>query len=155
MDVKKLLKKFVKYQIEWLTMHDDVEFEPEEEQLIIKFLKDTEKCFMLENKDLPSVTHAEKQEPCNDVISRHAVIGVMVGTNNNWLIDKIKALPPVKPVEKVGQWEWVQYDSNPNIGNWHCSECRTIIPHMPEETDNTPIYKWCPMCRAKMQEVEV
>ena len=52
--------------------------------------------------------------------------------------------------ETIGHWEWVQYDSNPNIGNWHCSECRTIIPHMPEETDNTPIYKWCPMCGAKM-----
>ena len=59
----------------------------------------------------------------------------------------IKALEQ-KP--KTGHWEWVQYDSNPNIGNWHCSECRTIIPHMPEETDNTPIYKWCPMCGAKM-----
>lgn len=53
---------------------------------------------------------------------------------------------------QTGYWEWVQYDSNPNIGNWHCSECRTIIPHMPEETDNTPIYKWCPMCGAKMKE---
>ena len=54
---------------------------------------------------------------------------------------------------RIGYWEWVQYDSNPNIGNWHCSKCRTIIPHMPEETDNTPIYKWCPMCGAKMSEI--
>lgn len=53
---------------------------------------------------------------------------------------------------KTGHWEWVRYDGI--AGNWHCSECRTIIPHMPEETDNTPIYKWCPMCGAKMQEVK-
>ena len=52
-----LLKKFVEYQIEWLTMHDDVEFDPEDEQLIIKFLKDTEKCFMLENKELLQQNH--------------------------------------------------------------------------------------------------
>jgi hypothetical protein len=58
-------------------------------------------------------------------------------------------LPSVKP--QTGHWEWVQYDSNPNIGNWHCSECRTIIPHMPEETDSTPIYKWCPICGARME----
>lgn len=58
---------------------------------------------------------------------------------------------PLEQEPKTGYWEWVQYDSNPNIGNWHCSECRTIIPHMPEETDNTPIYKWCPMCGAKME----
>lgn len=61
-------------------------------------------------------------------------------------------LPSVTPQPKTGHWEWVQYDSNPNIGNWHCSECRTIIPHMPVETDSTPIYKWCPMCGAKMVE---
>ena len=53
--------------------------------------------------------------------------------------------------QRTGRWKWVQYDGNPKIGNWHCSECRTIIPHMPEETDNTPIYKWCPMCGAKME----
>ena len=66
--------------------------------------------------------------------------------------DNKTEFPSVIPQEpKTGHWEWVQYDSNPNIGNWHCSECRTIIPHMPEETDNTPIYKWCPMCGAKME----
>lgn len=32
--------------------------------------------------------------------------------------------------------------------------CRTIIPHMPEELDGTPIYKWCPMCGAKIAESE-
>lgn len=53
---------------------------------------------------------------------------------------------------KTGHWEWVQYDGNPNIGNWHCSECRTIIPHMPEETNNTPSYKWCPNCGVRMIE---
>ena len=55
---------------------------------------------------------------------------------------------------KTGHWEWIQYDSNLIIGNWHCSECRTIIPHMPEELDGTPIYKWCPMCGAKIAESE-
>ena len=72
------------------------------------------------------------------------------GKEQEDLIEVIKAIPSAEP--KTGHWEWVQYDSNPNIGNWHCSECRTIIPHMPEETDNTPIYKWCPMCGAKMVE---
>lgn len=64
------------------------------------------------------------------------------------------AIKALEQEPKTGHWEWVQYDSNPNIGNWHCSECRTIIPHMPVETDRTPIYKWCPMCGAKMAESE-
>lgn len=103
-------------------------------------------------------------DPNTDCISRQAAIDVI----ERWLkcSDYNEAerhimramqsvlydLPPVTPAENVGHWELVQYDGNPNIGNWHCSECRTIIPHMPEETDKTPIYKWCPMCGAKMQK---
>ena len=108
-------------------------------------------------KDMPS---ALEQEPCDDAINRQAVFEIIrdfeyKNSHEEMLINsRIKQLPFVTPAEKVGHWEWVQYDSNPNIGNWHCSECRTIIPHMPEETDNTPIYKWCPMCGAKMQEVD-
>ena len=64
------------------------------------------------------------------------------------------AIKALKQETKIGHWEYVQYDSNPNIGNWHCSECRAIIPHMPVETDRTPIYKWCPMCGANMEVEE-
>lgn len=99
------------------------------------------------------------QEPSGDAVSRQAVLkqlkGCLTGgeTEYNYVKIHIDSIPSVKQ-ERTGHWEWVQYDSNPNIGNWHCSECRTIIPHMPEETDNTPIYKWCPMCGAKMVEQE-
>jgi hypothetical protein len=55
----------------------------------------------------------------------------------------VEKLPPVTPQPKIGHWEWVQYDSNSNIGNWHCSECKAIVLHMPE---------LCPMCGAKMLE---
>ena len=93
-----------------------------------------------------------------DCISREDALMALAGewTESDEVIAKlfrrIKNLPSVNPQPKTGHWEWVQYDGNPNIGNWHCSECQTIIPHMPEETDNTPIYKWCPMCGAKMVE---
>ena len=104
-------------------------------------------------KDMPS---ALVQEPC-DAISRQAVLELVADYDLSMgqVVKGIHALPSVTTTEKVGHWEYVQYDGNPNIGNWHCSECRTIIPHMPEETDNTPIYKWCPMCGSKMmQEVD-
>lgn len=108
---------------------------------------------------------ALEQEPCEDCISREAVIK----TITEWLFSKefyytnateylrkrLDELPPVTPQQEIGHWEWVQYDGNPNIGNWHCSKCRTIIPNMPEETDNTPIYKWCPMCGTKMQKARI
>lgn len=105
---------------------------------------------------------AISQEPC-DAVSREMVkvslafdsrTDDMLAVKMRKIFEIIDALPSVTPAEKVGHWEYIQYDGNPNIGNWHCSECRTIIPHMPEETDNTPIYKWCPMCGVKMEEVD-
>ena len=99
----------------------------------------------------------EDKEPCDDAVSREAVLDEAFEVDTKEYgridvvgVDAIDALPSVTPKQKSGHWEWVQYDSSPNIGNWRCSECRAIIPHTPKETDNTPIYKLCPMCGAKM-----
>lgn len=42
--IKQTIEKFRDYQIEWLTAHNDIEFCEEEENLIIRFLKDTAEC---------------------------------------------------------------------------------------------------------------
>lgn len=99
---------------------------------------------------------------CDDCVSREAVMDAITAEYNRkstgdglrlaWIEKAVNSVPSVSPQQKVGRWEWVRYDGL--IGNWHCSECRTIIPHMPEETDNTPIYKWCPNCGAKMEVQE-
>ena len=107
-------------------------------------------CFKQIIRDLPSVTPM----PCEDAISRHAVIEVIRKCHcEEWVKADIgapiEALQSVTPQPKMGYWEWVQYGGNPKIGNWHCSECRTIIPYIP----HTLIYKWCPMCGAKMSEI--
>ena len=106
---------------------------------------------------------ALEQEPCEDCISRQAAINAAIEAADEWdgggnrnrekIIEKaLEQLPSVTAQPKIGYWEWLQYDGNPKIGNWHCSECRTIVPRIPE-VDNTPIYKWCPMCGAKMSEI--
>ena len=41
-----IIPDFVKYQIEWLTSHNDLEFEPVIEDAIVKMLKDTGKSFI-------------------------------------------------------------------------------------------------------------
>lgn len=41
-----------------------------------------------------------------------------------------------------GKWEFVQYDANPNIGNWHCTNCRGIAIAQ---------YNFCPTCGADMR----
>lgn len=47
----------------------------------------------------------------------------------------------------TGHWEWVQYDANPQIGNFHCSECR-YIPAIFNLSAQRMHY--CPNCGAKM-----
>ena len=102
-----------------------------------------------------------EQEPCNDCISRQDAVNAC---RNGWgyddetiehIVGNILGLPPVTPAEKVGRWEYVQYDGNPNIGNWHCSECRYIVNYEPTYNwEKKPYHKFCPMCGAKMEEVE-
>lgn len=53
-------------------------------------------------------------------------------------------------IYKVGHWEYNQYDGNPNIGNWHCSECRNIVSDMPT-CMGKPLYKFCPHCGCPME----
>lgn len=63
---------------------------------------------------------------------------------------------PDEPKQKTGHWEWVQYDYNPKLGNWHCSECRCIVAECveAEKRGGIPLYKYCPQCGAKMEDTE-
>ena len=138
--IKNHLKPF-----EWIDgfFVDNNMTEEEFEQIKAKMYKPKEKTIK-----------ALEQQPYEDAVSRGAVLDLVADYDLSMgqVVKGIHALPPVTPQPKIGHWEWVQYDSNPNIGNWHCSECKTIIPHILEETDNRPIYKWCPMCGTKMVE---
>jgi len=47
--IKSLINDFRDYQKEWLTSHNDIEFCPEEETLIVGFLNDTANCYINEH----------------------------------------------------------------------------------------------------------
>ncbi len=97
-------------------------------------------------------------ETCEDCISRQDAVNAC---RNGWgyddetiehIVGNILELPPVTPAKKVGHWEYVQYDGNPNTGNWHCSECRAIVNYKPTYNwEKKPYYKFCPNCGAKME----
>lgn len=102
----------------------------------------------LPSAQLEKCTEERTKTHACDCISRQAVLDTIDSymSHHMGLLDLklfVTELPSVQPQPKIGHWEWVQYDSNPNIGNWHCSECKAIVLHMPE---------WCPMCGAKMSE---
>lgn len=101
---------------------------------------------------------ALEQEPCDDCISRadikkHKVYSterheyVVPVANIDWQ-------PSVSPQPKVGKWEWVQYDGNPNIGDWHCSECNRIVSGAIAYFNPANSYRYCPNCGAKMEVQE-
>ena len=66
-----------------------------------------------------------------------------------------KVITSGTPLPNIGHWEYVQYDGNPNIGNWHCSECRAIVNYEPTyKWEKKPYHKFCPNCGVKMEETE-
>lgn len=87
----------------------------------------------------------------DDAISRQAAIDLFkkwqpyMATRIYEFEKELYALPPVE--QKQGKWEWVQYDANPEIGNFHCSECR-YIPAIFNLSAQRMHY--CPNCGAKM-----
>ena len=103
------------------------------------------------------------QESCEDCVSREFMYKLgakcIAARNENDVlvaIASIESLPPAIPKLKTGHWEWVQYDYNPKLGNWHCSECRSIVVECvsKEGKGGIPLYKYCPQCGAKMEEIQ-
>ena len=123
----------------------------------------------------------EVQEPCDDAISREAAENLLrcgcgyeiynlpsvQPKQNKTLLPKDDSIHTIedlvrwadehdidiklKPKQSTGHWDYVQYDGNPNIGNWHCSECRAIVNYEPTYNwEKGPYYKFCPNCGAKM-----
>jgi hypothetical protein len=98
-----------------------------------------------------------KQEPCDDAISRQAVLDLpRIKTHNHWGnvikesvdIEDVRQLPPVTPTEKVGKWKRISMDKySEHAKYWYrCDRCGE---------DNLGNTNYCPNCgQRKMQEVE-
>lgn len=83
------------------------------------------------------------QKPCEDAISRQAVMEIC---NEEWdsdlIVERIGQLPSVAPQQKTGHWLKV---SNGTL----CSICRGYAI----DDDGLTIFTdYCPWCGAKMQE---
>ncbi len=91
-----------------------------------------------------------KEELCKSMTLQDA-IQVFRDTNAYGTMDIAKSVILEALEQKTGHWEWVQYDANPNIGNWHCSKCSCILRG---EINGNPIRlpKYCPECGTRMEE---
>lgn len=57
----------------------------------------------------------------------------------------------ISSAERTGEWIWVQYDSNPELGNFHCSECNFIPACFNLARKHL---NYCPNCGARMKGEE-
>lgn len=99
-----------------------------------------------------------EQEPCEDCISRQAVINGVdnyikkvqsTGAKDDFISFEelvVKALPPVTPKPKTGHWRAVYQGDE--IINYRCTECEFGNTF----GRNTHRMNFCPNCGAKMEE---
>lgn len=107
---------------------------------------------------------ALEQDPCEDAISRQAVLDCLKATNLkkfDFILEargKIQSLPSVTLAEKVGRW--INHREHCEINNlipsglgsyFWCSECDCGIDNKEWHRN---YYKYCPNCGAKMEVEE-
>lgn len=101
-----IIDEFSKYQIEWLTSHCDIEFNKEEEDLIIRFLKDTAEMYQKENECDDCISREEALKHSHieydDDGERHRVV----------YVEDIEELPSVTPTSDTDG----NYESGYNCG---------------------------------------
>ena len=103
----------------------------------------------------------EDYEPCEDVVSRQAVLDEIDDTNRRGGFGcklsytrcrgHMEQLPPVIPQPKTGHWEKVNTAREYNSDAYECSECKYIIWTY---KDSDRKWNYCPSCGIRMQEVE-
>lgn len=126
-------------------------------QLIIPDLIDNspESCELRINQGMALMETIEelKQEPCEDCISRSAVLDVIKKCHcEEWVKADIgapiEALPSVTPQPKMGRWIKQTLSVKPfGEDTVLCDQCAFM-------TDKDSQYNYCPNCGCKMQEVE-
>lgn len=105
-----------------------------------------------------------KIEPCNDAVSRQAVLDTLMkceepcDDRQDFYLDlttefeeKIKELPPVTPKPKTGYWINRRIIANTSIDMIVCSECGQEFSYDAETGISISDYNYCPNCGAEME----
>ncbi len=101
---------------------------------------------------------ALKAEPCEDAISRQAVLGCLTTTKLkkfDFILharEEIKKLPPVNPQPKEKEIGcWVPVDDEPHE-DYECDKCGEIVSTYTANISPYEVYKYCPKCGNKKTE---
>lgn len=101
---------------------------------------------------IKKVIETIEQEPCEDAVSREAVMKILYAIKNNpcnypedEAIYSVEHLPPVTPKQRTGHWRHYE-------GMLICSECGTEFYDDIMEYCGDDVPKWCPDCGCRMFE---
>lgn len=101
-------------------------------------------------ENLEAISKVIEQEPCEDAISRQAVLDLpRIKIHNEWGnvikesvdVEDVRRLSPVVPQQKTGRWIMGKYKDT-------CNKCRCTYPK------NIGFKNYCPNCGIKMEVEE-
>ena len=109
--------------------------------------------YLITDKDADEIIKALEQEPCDDAISRQAVLDLVADYDLSMgqVVKGIHDLPSVTPQPKMGRW--IMSDDGlyrPICNNCGAHPWKGYIPTVEEATD---VFKYCPNCGANMSEI--
>ena len=109
--------------------------------------------------DLPSVQ--PKHPECDDAVSRKELLDLATTVETDdysdneildvVLVDDIKQLSSVYPKQRTGHW--IAIDDEPHE-DYECDKCAFVVSAWTANIEPEEVYKYCPNCGAKMQDVE-
>jgi hypothetical protein len=130
----------------------------EEAIFCIKGIKNIGHDIFTEQKDfqkcLDMALKALEQEPCDDCVSRQAVLDFMqIKMGGKELYKSVYEMPPVRPMSKRSKWikqntAFVN-DDNQIITECHCANCYGIS-YFRSISGELVGAKYCPACGAEM-----
>ena len=100
------------------------------------------KCKMISNILTAKPHYFAEQEPCDDVVSRQAVLDLCDSKDPDYLAihfkEDVECLPSVRPKEQTGYW--IEHHNQTRL-YFKCSNCKTLH----DEKSN-----YCPFCGIRM-----
>ena len=87
----------------------------------------------------------------DDLIKRQDAIDACFNGRCANIYDCKEAIEKIPSAQKKGEWEWVQYDSISELGDWYCSKCG----FMPAAFNLAKKHlNYCPNCGSDMRGEE-
>ena len=116
---------------------------------ICKFTTDIEHQLKIENSyvgsNLDDRLYNAAEDALNGIIHTELLAELLLDARNALISTPAEN-------EKVEKWEWVPFGYPSVLGNWVCSNCKSVAVEAvsKENKHEIPTYNFCPQCGAKM-----